>query len=212
MKIGLKTSREGQDALEYDANYWENPNLTFQQQDLPSWDDFNSSYPRSNGEDLVEYVGGAVQQAYNQYPSLSRGYCALKVSRALNYSGITIPPITTTNGNPGTLQGSDGKYYFLNAKALNKWMRETFGTNPETTTTPYNANHYHFTGEDGGTNGENFPNLVNGLKGIYSMVSTNAQWASGHADLIENETCVFGCHFNDTPPAPIDYIDIWVLE
>ena len=102
---------------------------------------------------------------------------------------------------------------FLNAKALNKWMRETFGTNPATNTSPLNLNHFHFTSNQGGINGLNFPNLMIGLKGIYSMVSTNPNWASGHADLIdENGICVFGCHLNDSPPAPIDYIDIWVLE
>ena len=47
---------------------------------------------------------------------------------------------------------------------------------------------------------------------IYSMVSTNSQWASVHADLINNWDCVFGCHFYDSPPAPIDYIDIWKLN
>ncbi|UPQ80064.1 type VI secretion system amidase effector protein Tae4 [Flavobacterium azooxidireducens] len=136
----------------------------------------------------------------------------LKVSRALNYSGITIPQITTTANNPGTIQGNDGKYYFLNAKALNKWMKKTFGTNPATSSTPYNKNHIHIDGSEGGENGINFPSLVSGLKGIYSMVSTNPQWASGHADLIQDGLCVFGCHFQDTPPVPIDYIDIWVLE
>jgi hypothetical protein len=211
-KNWFMTSREGKDPLDYDSNFWENPNLSFPQQDLPSWNDFDLTYPRVEGEALVQTVGGAVQAAYNQYPSLSRGYCALKVSRALNYSGINIPQITTTSGNPGTLQGGDGKYYFLNAKALNKWMRETFGTNPLTNSTPYNNSHHHFSANDGGVNGENFPNLVNGLKGIFSMVSTNPNWASGHADLIEDGICVFGCHFQDVPPAPIDYIDIWILE
>jgi hypothetical protein len=206
------TPRENIDLLGYDSAYWENPSLTFPQQNLPSWNDYDVAFPRVSGADLVQTVGGAVQTAYNQYPSLSRGYCALKVSRALNYSGVNIPQITTTSGNPGTIQGSDGKYYFLNAKALNKWMRETFGTNPATSTTPLNNNHYNFTATQGGTNGENFPDLVNGLKGIFSMVSTNPNWASGHADLIEDGICVSGCHFQDIPPAPIDYIDIWVLN
>lgn len=91
-------------------------------------------------------------------------------------------------------------------------MRKTFGTNTATNSTPYNENHIHIDGSEGGENGINFPDLVSGLKGIYSMVSTNPQWASGHADLIQDGLCVFGCHFQDTPPAPIDYIDIWILE
>lgn len=37
-------------------------------------------------------------------------------------------------------------------------------------------------------------------------------WASGHADLINNSQCVFGCHFSDVPTGMLDYIDVWVLE
>lgn len=203
---------EGAEVISYDAEFWDNPDLAFPQQDLPTWSAFDAAYPRIYGSQLIQDIGGDVLTAFNQYPSLIRGACALKVSKALNYSGITIPQITTTNGNLGTVLGGDGKFYFLNAKALNKWMRETFGTNPASSTTPFNSSHINITGAQGGTNGENFPTLVANIQGIYSMVSTNPNWASGHCDLINNGTCVFGCHFYDTPPAPIDYIDIWILQ
>lgn len=199
------TPREGQDYI-YDSTYWENPSLTFPQQNLPMFQNFNTNYPRMNGEQLAQLVGGDVLNLYNQYPSVVRGFCALKVSRALNYSGVTIPNITTTNGNPGTVLGGDGKYYFLNAKALNKWMQKTFGVSP------VNSNHIKILGSQGGENGGNFQTLTAGIKGIYSMVSSNLDWASGHADLINEGICVFGCHFYDNPPAPIDYIDIWILN
>jgi hypothetical protein len=199
------TPREGKDG-DYDAPFWENPNLTFPQQQLPSFQSFDDAYPRTSGADLALLIGGDVLQLYNKYPSVVRGFCALKVSRGLNYSGITIPYIVTTNKNPGTVLGSDGKYYFLNAKALNKWMQKTFGISPS------NPNHKKILGPQSGKNGENFPFLTAGIKGIYSMVSTNSEWASGHADLISNGTCIFGCHFYDIPPAPIDYIDIWILN
>ena len=199
------TPREGQDYI-YDSTYWENPSLTFPQQNLPTFQNFDTNYPRMNGEQLAQLVGGDVLNLYNQYPSVVRGFCALKVSRALNYSGVTIPNITTTNGNPGTVLGGDGKYYFLNAKALNKWMQKTFGVSPT------NSNHIKILGSQGGENGGNFPTLTAGIKGIYSMVSSNPDWASGHADLINEGICVFGCHFYDNPPAPIDYIDIWILN
>lgn len=83
---------------------------------------------------------------------------------------------------------------------------KTFGISPS------NPNHKKISGDQSGKNGENFTLLTAGIKGIYSMVSTNSEWASGHADLINNGTCVFGCHFYDIPPAPIDYIDIWILN
>ncbi|HEU4497540.1 MAG TPA: T6SS effector amidase Tae4 family protein, partial [Flavobacterium sp.] len=150
------TPNEGKDFF-YDEAFWENPNLSFPQQNLPSWNDFKNAYPSQSSAQLYGVVGGEVAQAQIDYPIQTANGCALKVSRALNYSGITIPQITTTNGYPGTLQGADGKYYFLNAKSLNKWMKETFGTNPETDSTPLNENHFNFSAEDGGINGENFP-------------------------------------------------------
>jgi hypothetical protein len=177
---------EGRDFL-YDENFWENPNLNFPQQDLPSWDDFENAYPSESSSQLYGVVGDEVAKAQIDYPEATVNGCALKVSRALNYSGVIIPRIITSNGYPGTLKGADGKYYFLNAKSLNKWMRETFGTNPTTNSTPLNENHYHFTADDGGSNGENFPTLVDGKKGIFSMVSTNPQWSSGHADIINDD-------------------------
>lgn len=203
---------EGKDFF-YDEDYWENPNLTFQQQSLPTWSAFSAAYPNETSAQLYGVVGGAVAQAQINFPLETQNGCALKVSRALNYSGVVIPNIPSTTDMPGTVQGGDGKYYFLNVRALNIWMQKTFGTNNQTNNTPFNENHYHFTAEDGGTNGENFPSLVNGLKGIFSMVSTNPQWASGHADILYPDgTCKAGCHFQDTPPAPIDYIDIWILD
>ena len=90
---------------------------------------------------------------------------------------------------------------FLNAKSLNKWMRKTFGTG---------QNYSHYTAAQGGVKRKNFPSLLSGKKGIYSLVSTNPNWASGHADiLLGNTTCAAGCHFGD---APIDYIDVWELK
>lgn len=197
---------EGKDYF-YDASYWENPNLTFASQNLPTWAEFSAAYPNETSAQLYMVVGGDVAKARIKYPAETENGCALKVSRALNYSGVIIPKIPNINNFPGTVQGADGKYYFLNAKSLNVWMIKTFKTNPQ------NPKHIRLTAAQGGENGVNFPNLVKDKKGIFSMVSTNVQWASGHADILYPDgTCKAGCHFQDNPPAPIDYIDIWELE
>ncbi len=202
---------EGQDG-DYDATYWEDPNLTFQKQNLPTLSKFLDAYPKNLdgktymlGKDLYPLVGDDVYKAYLDFPNLVNGSCALKVSRALNYSDIIIPK------TPNTLKGKDGKYYFVNAKALNKWMRLTFGTDKN------NPNYRNFTKNQGGNKGDNFPNLVKGLKGIYSMVSPleiKDSWASGHADIIYDGICPFYCHFYDEKLqiVPIEYIDIWILN
>jgi hypothetical protein len=86
---------------------------------------------------------------------------------------------------------------------MNIWMRKTFGTSPA------NPKHHSYTQAQAGTNGKNLPGLLNGLKGIYSLVSSNPAWASGHADILKPDgTCDKGCHFD----GPIDYIDVWELQ
>jgi len=213
------TEIEGQDFF-YDALYWENPNLTFPQQDLPTWDDYNTHYPRNADGSLVDTdqlyinIGGDVLQARIDYPGLpTDNTCALRVSAALNGANIAIPQINSTADLPGTLKGDDGKYYFLNAKALNIWMRKTFGTNPATATTPLNSNHTHYNAMQIGVNGTAFltsPQMQN-TKGIYSMVlTTDYAGGYGHADIFDNK--VAGIHFALKLYQDIEYIDIWVLD
>ncbi len=193
------TPSEGKD-WNYDANFWDDPNLTFPAQSLPSWSAFSSAYPNQTSAQMYGVVGGAVAQAQIDYPVETQNGCALKVSRALNYSGVIIPNI------PGkTLKGADNKNYFLNAKSLNARMRKTFGVSPS------NPRHINITKLQGGINGKNFPNLIKNKKGIFSMVSPpNSTWASGHADILySNGTCKAGCHFFD---GDILYIDFWELN
>jgi hypothetical protein len=200
----------------YDNDYWDNPNLTFQQQSLPSWNDYYNAYPKNadgtwmtGADNVFNFVGGDVLQARLDYPNSTNNPCALKVSIALNGAGINIPAINSTSNNPGTLKGADGKYYFLNAKALNSWMKRTFGTNPATSTTPLNVNHFQFGSNDGGANGINFPTLLSSKKGIYTMLPFNSSdfGASGHCDIFDGNTCAAGCYFGSAQE-----VNIWVLN
>jgi hypothetical protein len=193
---------EGQDGT-YDATYWDDPNLTFPPQTLPTWANFNAAFPKHDDpllddpSEMYTSIGGQVLSQYNTAPTLHQNTCALRVSKALNYSGVTIPAGTDR------YQGSDGKYYFLSAKALLIWMKKTFGT-------PTGGN--HLTGAQGGVNGENFPSLLAGKKGIYMMTPNYpGLFASGHADMIENSVCDGNCYFN-TVTGGIFEIYIWELQ
>lgn len=192
---------EGTEYGDYDSNYWDNPNLTFQQQQLPSFDDFFLAYP-SHYDDLYNTsskmynaVGGVPLSIYNS--SGNGNTCALRVSKGLLYSGVTIPNI------PGkTFLGADGNYYFLGAANLLAWMKKTFGTPT-----------HHFTGAQGGTNGVNFPSLLQGINGIYIMIpnnpGSNGFGASGHADILDSQNCDGGCYFGAT--GGVKDIFIWDL-
>jgi len=144
-------------------------------------------------------VGGQVANLHISNPNNYSNTCALRVSKGLNYSGIAIP------SGPNRYLGSDGKYYFLSAKALLEWMKKTFST-------PTGSN--HLTGSQGGTNGENFPTLLSTKTGIYIMTPNypglSYFGASGHADMIVNGSCDGGCYFNAS--GGIHEIFIWELD
>jgi hypothetical protein len=206
--LGKVEGKDGDDNA-YDSTYWENPTLDFPQQNLPSWANYYNAYPHASdssglsADSVYKLVGGAIYQKHISPDSnIRKNYqnaCALRVSRALLYSGINIPEV------PGTMKGGDGKNYFLAARALNAWMRKTFKTYPT------NPNHHHFTKAQGGVNGRNFPTLLAPYKGIYSLVSPKGStWATGHADCwLPNGKCVNNCHFAD---ADIEYVDMWELN
>jgi hypothetical protein len=200
---------EGQDAF-YNDSFWQNTNLNFPQQQLPTWNNFNNSFPRNSdgtfmtgSNNVFGFVGGSVLQARIDNPDTTNNTCALKVSIALNGAGVVIPNI------PGqTLQGGGafaGKYFFLNAKALNNWMKLTFGTNPN------NPNHHQFTQSQGSTNGEGFLSALNNLSpnhGIFTMLPISAIefGASGHCDIFDGTNCATHCYFDSASE-----INIWIL-
>lgn len=194
--IGIE-SNETQNTI-----FWNNPNLSFPQQSLPTFDNFYSAYPTSSttAQQLCTQIGGQILTLHNDIIATGKemNTCAVRLSYALNYSGITIP------NAPNTKLGADGKYYFTFASHLNSWMRETFGTNATTGIGPLNNSHYNFTKQQILDN----PLVLNGLQGIFSMTSTNLNWSSGHCDLLfNNSTCLNNCHFE----GPINYVDVWIL-
>lgn len=206
---------EGQDG-EYDTAFWENPNLTFQQQNLPTLAAFKSSMPSkyTDAGTLCNSLGGDVLKMYNDVIAKGKklNTCAIRVSTALIKCDVSIPFIPDNpNGSKNTVKDKDGNYLIINAKALNKWMRKTFGTNT--------ANYRHFTAVQGGVKGGNFPQLMEdiGSDGIYSMVSRpeiHGTWGTGHADILEEGDCRIKCHFFDEKNnfVPVDYIDVWILK
>ncbi len=185
---GLDGEDDGDDA------FWDNPNLLIQTQPLPSFDDFFVAFPShldpqtAHAPEVFALVGGQPNAIYLAHPESNGNTCALRVSRGLNYSGVTIPNI------PGkTFKGADNKYYFLSAKNLLGWMKKTFGT-------PTGTN--HLVESQGGVKGENFPAFLAGKKGIYILVpndtSQNGFAASGHADLFWNDDCDGACYYGAT--------------
>ena len=190
---------EGKDFF-YNANYWENPNLTFQQQSLPTWAAFSAAYPNQTSQQLYGIVGGDVAQVQNDYPQETQNGCALKVSVALIGAGKTIPNIPGETVRGKMNANGTYNYYFLNAKALIIWMQKTFGT-----ASPIYI-HKDLDDYQGDENqyGNGFKNEILGKKGIFAMLpidpgpqSQGGFGASGHCDKFDGVECKAGCYFQD---------------
>jgi hypothetical protein len=185
-------------------NIWWNdnsydPNTNYPKQTRPKWADVYKNYPKDqNGNDLplpnvCALIGGEVVSMYNN-GNISNA-CALRVSRALNLSGINIPNIKGQ-----TKQGSDGKNYFLLASQLYNFLLHTFDK-PE----------IHKSAADGAPNGTKFQNLLMGIqnRGIYIMrpISESSFLATGHATLWGGLDCIGSHNYF----AAASDIYIWIL-
>lgn len=196
---------EGMDGImdESQVGYWDDPNLVVQQQTLPSDAAFDAAFPKyasilpMPASEVYQLVGGPIYALHLADPINYGNACALRVSRGLNYSGITIPNI------PGqTYKGGDNKYYFLSAVYLLGWMKKTF------------TNFVQYTGAQGGTNGSNFPTLLDGKKGIYIIIPNYSGrfGASGHADYWQNWFCNGDCYFNMDDMGGVNAVYFWQLN
>ncbi|OIQ16611.1 MAG: hypothetical protein BM557_09880 [Flavobacterium sp. MedPE-SWcel] len=199
---------EGVESTEpYIDNYWDNPSLNFPQQDLPSKSEFLNAYPTSiSAYNLCNEIGGQILTLYNAIIASGKNIntCAIRLSKALNYSGVTIPNI------PGkTRLGSDGKYYFTFAADINAWMILTFGISESSGgLIPFNSSHMYL--DDGGVNGVNFATQLNNVTGIYVMQPINSNYfgATGHCDVLLNGSCVANkCYYTHAIG-----VHVWVLE
>ncbi|MFZ4400623.1 MAG: T6SS effector amidase Tae4 family protein [Bacteroidales bacterium] len=141
----------------------------------PSFDDLLANYPKNDlggdmpASDVYDLIGGDVSSARNSNPDAYQNACALRVSRALNYSGAKIPKMGST------YKGADGKYYFVSSEKLYKWMSATYGK-PNISTSD--------------------ASLLNNNKGIYIMQANYPArfGAWGHATLYNMNGCIGKCY------------------
>ena len=188
----LNQEMSNNDQLEFDPIFWDN--FSFQHQNLPSYTNFNNAYPKNmSGTDVFQLVGGNINSM-----AIANGWvnaCATRVSRALNYSGVSIPNI------PGkTFKGGDNKYYFVSAANLYRWMIGTFGQPT-----------ISLSGTQAHTDGSGFFTQANGQKGIYILIPNYPALfgASGHADIFDGQDFDGHGYFNAS--GGVHSVNLWVL-
>ena len=148
---------------------------------------------------MYDLVGGEILLKHQNDPANYSNACALRCSRALNYSQNTIEEFIL-NGIPITKKGSDNKNYILSAKAFNIYMNKTYGaptSRLEVTST---------------TTFQDMVNFLISKSGIYSMVTKDRDKAgfTGHADLIYNGQVLAGPNLDAR--GGINFIEIWELN
>ena len=181
-----------------------------QQTPLPSLNSFETNFPKlgSSGSytqmpspSVYHVVGGSLAQSHINNPDQYSNACAIRGSRGLLYSGITIP-VLNYNGSQRTQKGGDDKNYILDAVSFNKFMIDKFGDTPNKLT------------QADANDPQKLANLLKGKNGIYVIInndpSSNGAGYSGHVDLILNGSCIGGAY--TTPTGGVKSIRVWILN
>ena len=189
------THFEGMDQDDFQLKELEELQDNLPVQKLPNFASFEKAYSKSSdggylsARKVFELIGGEVD-----HPNHLNA-CAARVSRALNYSGVSIGNIAGK-----TYKGDDNKYYFLGARKLYDWLETTFGK-PQISLNTVQA----------GIDGTGFKNAANGRKGIYMMLPIDHHrfQATGHADIFYGDRFNFKGYFD--PEGGLYSANLWVL-
>lgn len=200
-----------------DGEIINNPNLIEYeepviQRPLPKLSDWLIFFPKISNTQKMEawqvydLVGGSLKRSFESEPKIYENACAVRGSRALNYSDPSKPIPILKYGNPPiqiTQKGADQKNYILNAVAFEKYMIDAYGDTP-----------IQLVGNAANNFSEVFK-LLKGKSGIYVIInkdvsaSTGAGY-SGHVDAIINGRCITNSYI--TPRGGVKSIRIWILN
>ncbi|OQR28458.1 hypothetical protein BWR15_27880 [Pseudomonas sp. T] len=92
----------------------------------PSWKDMSKNYMGEDvsRETLYPMISAQLVRLYQENDKAWENTCAIRMSYALNRSGIKLPSETSPKG--GTLKGDDGRYYWIRVRDLKKYLRDRF--------------------------------------------------------------------------------------
>jgi hypothetical protein len=133
----------------------------------PEFFRMKAAYPQGTPEKVLKLIGGKVLA--NNFANT----CAIRVSRAFNYSGAPIKYIPPNL----TVSGSDGKWYIYRVKELIKFLNRSFGE------------------PDVSVINKPYQDAIRGKKGIIVFEVDGWDDASGHATLWDGNTCSDKCYF-----------------
>ena len=160
----------------------------------PKFDEVWRHYPvgKPAGE-VYQTVGGNAYELYKENPTGYANACALRLSRAFNYGGLTI----TSSATGYKVKGGDGKSYLLRVKDMIAFVKANFGA-PDKKVVPKGLDKTH--------------DFI-GKRGV--LIFTVSGWgdASGHVTLWNGGDCGDHCYFiHDQPDVSTSEILFWELK
>jgi hypothetical protein len=141
---------------------------------LPPFAELARNYPNGSDERIKELIGGRVNAAWIDHT------CAIRLSRALNYSGVPVP---ADFAGMKTISGGDGKHYAYQVRGMRPWLEATFGPPQIRAVRPVDRRRFL------------------GKKGVIAFVIPFVN-ASGHVDLWD------GSHYTYEELDPQDYFKL----
>jgi len=151
---------------------------------IPPFAALSANYPNGTDARIRQRIGGHVDAAWIDHT------CAVRLSRALNYSGVPVPA-----GFAGmkVVRGGDGKNYAYQVRGMGPWLEAAFGAPQIRAVRPVDRRRFL------------------GKKGVIAFVIPFAN-ASGHVDLWD------GSKYTYEQLDPQDYFTLateavlWVTE
>ncbi|WP_144284025.1 type VI secretion system amidase effector protein Tae4, partial [Chryseobacterium echinoideorum] len=157
---------------------------------LPGRNAFYNAFPKDGtvgmqNTAVYQLIGGNLYNLHQTYPSTYWNACAIRVSRALNYSGHSVPVFKNKFGQQRTEKGADGKNYILDAASMLAYMLKAYPNNPP----------LHLENKTQ----EEYLQALKGKWGIYIMLpKPNVNFgATGHADFFSYSGCLSHCYFQN---------------
>lgn len=90
----------------------------------------SNNYPDDYIHTGIVYSGisNQLQRSYISDPNSWENSCAIRMSKALNLSGVKLPSsdvkYRSSGADNGVLKGMDGNYYWFRVKPLGKYLKE----------------------------------------------------------------------------------------
>lgn len=171
----------------------------------PSWRDMSGNYKGEEtvSSDFYPLISRRLVKLVEENPGDWANTCAVRMSYALNRSGIRLPKAYSTGG---TVVGEDGFNYWIRVKDLKQYLRDRFkGGDFEHTSKPIKTLTQDSVDERVQDAYDGVINKIFGKKGVIVFDVTGWRDASGHFTLWDGSSLVYVGPGDHNNPRSLEY-------